>query len=70
MCYECDDNNSCKHRYWCAWQLAHLLDGYTEDVAIETSNLSMERESISTFQMEGVRIYTPLIIAQRVLIDP
>jgi hypothetical protein len=39
-------------------------------VAIETLNLSMERKFASTFQMEGVQIYTQLQIEQKVLIDP
>jgi hypothetical protein len=70
MCCECDDNDSCTHRYWCAQQLTHFLDGWIEDVAIETSNLSVEKKIVSTFQMEGVQIYTLLTIAHRVLIDP
>jgi hypothetical protein len=39
---------------------AHILDGQIEDMAIETSNPSMEGNFISMFQMEGVQIFTPL----------
>ncbi len=46
------------------------LDGPPKNVAIETLNLSMERKFASTFQMEGVQIYTQLQIEQKVLIDP
>jgi hypothetical protein len=31
----------------------HISNGQTEDVAMETLNLSMERKFVSTSQMEG-----------------
>jgi hypothetical protein len=37
----------------------HILDQQKEDVAIETSNPSMEGKSIPMFQVEGARIFTP-----------
>jgi hypothetical protein len=40
------------------------------DLAMETLNASMERESISTSQMEGAKNFTPLQIAQKVLTNP
>jgi hypothetical protein len=39
---------------------AHILNGRKEDVAIKTLNPLMEGESISMFQEEGVRNFTPL----------
>jgi hypothetical protein len=37
----------------------HIPNGWTKDVAMETSNLSMEGESISTSQVEGAWNFTP-----------
>jgi hypothetical protein len=40
--------------------LAHIPDGWTEDVAIEMLSPLMEGEFASMFQMEGVQIFNPL----------
>jgi len=40
---------------------AHLLDGQTKDVTIETSNPLFARQCTSTFKVKGVQICTPLI---------
>jgi len=50
----------------------HILDGRTKDMAIETINLSMKGEFVSTSQVERAPLKTspPLKTTQRVLIDP
>jgi hypothetical protein len=40
--------------------LAHISYGQIEDVAMETSNPSMERKFVSMFQVEGVQNFTLL----------
>jgi hypothetical protein len=39
---------------------AHILDGWTEDVAMATLNPSMGREYVSMSQVEGDQTFTPL----------
>jgi hypothetical protein len=48
----------------------HIPNGQTKDVAMETWNLLVEGEFDLMFQVEGVQNFTPLQIAQKVLIDP
>jgi hypothetical protein len=52
------------------WKYHPYPSGQIKDVAMETPNPSMEGESISMFQMKGVRTFTPLQIALKVVIDP
>jgi hypothetical protein len=40
--------------------LAHISNGQIENVAMETSNPSMEREFVSTSRVEGTQNFTPL----------
>ncbi len=39
--------------------LTHILDGWTKDVTIATTNILMEGKFVSMFQMEGSWIFTP-----------
>jgi hypothetical protein len=39
--------------------LAHISDGWTKDVAMETPNPLMYGESISMFQVEGAEKFHP-----------
>jgi len=49
---------------------AHISAGRIEDVAIETSNPSMEKKNVSTSQVEGAKNFTPLQTTKRVLTNP
>jgi hypothetical protein len=40
--------------------LVHISNGQIEDVAMEKLNLSMEREFVLMFQVEGAQNFTPL----------
>ncbi len=49
--------------------LAHFLDGWMKDMAIEMLNPFVEGKFVSTSQVERVQIYT-LPTYNKVLIDP